>query len=61
MRLHKLLAVAPAGVLLTVAYAVPALAQVGTNGDTNGLPAPGILGLVAAVIVGTVLLARRGK
>lgn len=29
--------------------------------DVGGLPAPGVLGLVAAVIVGTILLARRGK
>lgn len=58
MRLRNLLAAAPAGLILAISYVSPALAP---TGDAVGLPAPGVLTLVVAAIVGTILLARRGK
>lgn len=57
MQLRRLLAAVPASLILALAHAGPVMA-----GDfAPGLPAPGILGLVAAALVGVILLARRGK
>lgn len=65
MRLRELLGGASAGMALAIAYARGVLAGGVTSDfsgdDIGGLPAPGILGLLAAVVIGTILLARRGK
>jgi membrane protease YdiL (CAAX protease family) len=57
MGLKKILAATVLSLFVVVLHVGPVLAGA-TSGD---LPAPGILGLVAAAIVGTIFLARRGK
>lgn len=65
MELKKVLAATAVSLLVVVLQAAPVNAGVilGSGGPiANGsLPGPGVLGLVAAVIVGTIFLARRGK
>ncbi len=68
MELKKVLAATAVSLLVVVLQAAPVIAGgviIVTNGGIpsgNGsLPGPGVLGLVAAVIVGTIFLARRGK
>ena len=57
MELKKILAAMVLCLFVVVLHVSPVLA--GSNGVI--LPGPGVLGLVAAVIVGTIFLARRGK
>ncbi len=65
MELKKVLAATAVSLLVVVLQAAPVIAGItASNGGpiANGsLPGPGVLGLVAAVIVGTIFLARRGK
>ncbi len=68
MELKKILAATAVSLFVLVLHVGPVLAgnsSIVANGngssDMMGLPAPGVLGLVAAVIVGTIFLARRGK
>ena len=57
MELKKILAATVLSLFVFVLHVSPVLA--GSNGTI--LPGPGVLGLVAAVIVGTIFLARRDK
>ena len=57
MELKRILAATAVSLFVLVLHIGPVLAGA-SSGD---LPAPGILGLVAAAIVGTIFLARRGK
>ncbi len=57
MELKKILAATVVSLFAVVLHVSPVLA--GSNGAI--LPGPGVLGLVAVVIVGTIFLARRGK
>ncbi len=70
MELKKIFAATAISLFVVVLQAAPVIAGTTTssiivsngNGSSNGiLPGPGVLGLVAAVIVGTIFLARRGK
>ena len=61
MELKKIFAATAVSLFVVVLQAAPVIAG-GGNGSSNGIfPGPGVLGLVAAVIVGTIFLARRGK
>ena len=60
MGLKKILAATVLSLFIVVLHVGPVLA--GTpNGPGGPVAGPGVLGLVAAAIVGTIFLARRGK
>ena len=64
MELKKVLAAVAIGLFVVVLQAAPVIAGPLSNGNGSGngiLPGPGVLGLVAAVVLGTIFLARRGK
>ncbi len=71
MELKKIFAATAVSLLVVVLQAAPVIAGAFQSngvivssgpGTVNSiLPGPGVLGLVAAVIVGTIFLARRGK
>lgn len=63
MELKKIFAATAVSLFVVVLQAAPVMAAFMTSNGSNGngLPGPGVLGLVAAAIVGTIFLARRGK
>ena len=61
MGLKKILAATVLSLFIVVLHVGPVLAGTPNGGPGGPVAGPGVLGLVAAAIVGTIFLSRRGK